>query len=168
MGLPPDCVYQHAHVQQKIVYKSATTGGSLLTYLLTYLLIPWCRILLEHLTGLQLVKKFPAFHGTRMFITALTTVRHLSLSWASQIQSIYPHPTSWISILNFFCGSNKRKERDHQIWKPVPSFLKYVSSVTTRRLKQNTFQLRNRVFIADLSRKTIQFTYTDNSGEEYN
>ena len=32
-----------------------------LTYLLTYLLTPWCRVLLEKLTGLQLVKKFPAF-----------------------------------------------------------------------------------------------------------
>ena len=39
-------------------------------------------------------QKFPAFHGTRRFITALTSVRHLSLSWASPIQSIYPHPTS--------------------------------------------------------------------------
>ena len=66
---------------------------------LTYLLTPWCRILLEKLTGLQLVKKFPAFHGTRRFITALTCVRHLSLYWASPIQSIYPHPTSWRSIL---------------------------------------------------------------------
>ena len=34
-----------------------------------------------------------------MFITALTSVRHLSLSWASPIQSIYPHPTSWRSVL---------------------------------------------------------------------
>ena len=67
--------------------------------LLTYLLTPWCRVLLEQLTGLQLVKKFPAFHGNRRFITALTNVRHLSLSWASPIQSIYPHPTSWRSIL---------------------------------------------------------------------
>ena len=69
------------------------------TKLLTYLLTPWCRVLLEQLTGLQLVKKFPAFHGTRMFITALTSVRHLPLSWASPIQSIYPHPTSWRSVL---------------------------------------------------------------------
>ena len=72
---------------------------SQLTYLLTYLLTPWCRVLLEKLTGLQLVKKFPAFHGTRRFITALTSVRHLSLSWASSIHSIYPHSTSWRSIL---------------------------------------------------------------------
>ena len=49
-------------------------------YLLTYLLTPLGRFLLEKLTGLQLVKKFPAFHGTRRFITALTSVRHLSLS----------------------------------------------------------------------------------------
>ena len=67
--------------------------------LLTYFLSPWCRVLLEKLTGLQLVKKFPAFHGTRRFIIALTSVRHLSLSWANPIQSIYPHPTSWRCIL---------------------------------------------------------------------
>ena len=66
---------------------------------LCYLLTPWCRVLLEKLTGLQLVKKFPAFHGTRKFITALTSVRHLSLPWASPIQSIYPHTTSWRSVL---------------------------------------------------------------------
>ena len=68
-------------------------------YLLTYLLTPWCRVLLEKLTGLQLVKKFPAFYGTRRFITALTSVRRLSLSCASPIQSTYPHPTFWRSIL---------------------------------------------------------------------
>ena len=69
------------------------------TLKLQYLLTSWCRFLLEKLTGLQLVKKFPAFHGTRRFITTLSSVRHLSLSWASPIQSIYPHTTSWRSIL---------------------------------------------------------------------
>jgi len=64
-----------------------------------YLLTPWYRVLLEKLTGLQLVRNFPAFHGTRMFVTALTSVRHLPLSWASPIKSIYPHLTSWRSIL---------------------------------------------------------------------
>ena len=66
---------------------------------LTYLLTPRCRVLLEKLTCLQLVKKFPAFHGTRRLITALTSVCQLSLSWASPIQSIYPHPTSRRTIL---------------------------------------------------------------------
>jgi len=54
----------------------------------------WSTVLLEKLTGLQLVKEFPAFYGTRRFITAFTGARHLSLSWASSIQSIplNPHP----------------------------------------------------------------------------
>ena len=65
----------------------------------TYLLAPWCRVLLEKLTCLQLVKKFPTFHGTRRFITTLTSVHHLSLFWAHPIQSIYTHPTSWRSFL---------------------------------------------------------------------
>ena len=76
---------------------SAGSYCSIVTAL--HLLTPTCRVLLEKLTGLQLVKKFPAFHGTRRLITALTSVRQLSLSWASPIHSIYPHPTSWRSVL---------------------------------------------------------------------
>jgi len=71
----------------------------LLTYLLTYLLTPCSWVLLEKLTGSQLVKKFPEFYGTRRFITAFTSARHLSLFWARSIQSMPPHPTSWRSIL---------------------------------------------------------------------
>ena len=59
-----------------------------------YSLIPWSRVLLEKLTGSQLVKKFPAFYGTRRFITALTSARHLSQSRARSIQSLPPHTIS--------------------------------------------------------------------------
>jgi len=76
--------------------------GCVLREVLTYLLTPWCRVLPEQLTCLQLVKKFPVFYGPRRFITALTSVGHLSLSWVSPIQSIYPYPTSWRSILILF------------------------------------------------------------------
>jgi len=38
-------------------------------YLHSYSLTAWNRVLLEKLTGSQPVKKFPAFHGTRRFIT---------------------------------------------------------------------------------------------------
>jgi hypothetical protein len=69
---------------------------------LTYPLTPWSRVLLEKLTDLQLVKKFPAFYGTQRFITAFISTRHLSLSWASPIQSIPPHSTSWRFILILF------------------------------------------------------------------
>ena len=76
--------------------------ASELTYLLAYLLtyvLHGAESFLSSWLGLQLVKKFPAFHGTRRFITALTNVRHLSLSWTSPIKSIYPLLTSWRSIL---------------------------------------------------------------------
>ena len=44
-------------------------------------------------------QEIPAFYGTRRFISTFTSARHLSLTWASSIQSIPPHPTSWRSIL---------------------------------------------------------------------
>ena len=69
----------------------------LFTYLLTYLLTAWSTVL-QKLTGFQLVK-FPAFYGTRSFMTAFTNARHLPLSWASSIQSVPSLPTSWKSIL---------------------------------------------------------------------
>ena len=55
---------------------------------------PRKRIFLEKLTRLQLAKKFPAFYGT-----AFTSACVLSLSWASSIQPMPPHLTSWRSIL---------------------------------------------------------------------
>jgi hypothetical protein len=70
-----------------------------LTHSLTHSLTQWSRILLEKVTGLQLVKKFTTIYGTTMFIAALKSARHLSLSWASSIQSTPPHPTSWRPFL---------------------------------------------------------------------
>ena len=60
---------------------------------------PWSWVLLEKQTGSQIAKKFPAFYGAWRFITAFTHACHLSLSWASSIQSTPPHLTSWRSIL---------------------------------------------------------------------
>jgi len=68
--------------------------GVIMKFVLSYLITPCSRVFLEKLTGLQLVKKFPEFYRTRRFITAFTSARHLSLSSASSIQSIPPHPTS--------------------------------------------------------------------------
>jgi hypothetical protein len=48
-----------------------------------YLITPRSRVPLEKLTGLQLVKKFPAFYGTRKFLTAHTSAHHLS--WREKI-----------------------------------------------------------------------------------
>jgi hypothetical protein len=73
--------------RQKLIYLL-----TLLIYLLLTYLLPMSIILLENLTGFQLVEKFPAFYGTERLITAFTTARHLSLSWASSIQSIFHIP----------------------------------------------------------------------------
>ena len=102
------CFGQRSHFQGdrlRLIFYSHTYWGTLLAYLLT----SWGRVLIEKLTGSELVKKFPSFYGTRRFITAFTNARHLSLSWASSIQSIpniplpedtssyYPSIYAWVS-----------------------------------------------------------------------
>jgi hypothetical protein len=90
-GSLPSLIYNEFH---KMTRKFITVFTYLHTYSLTYLLTPWSRVLLEKLTGFQLVKKFSVFYGTRRFITAFTIACHLSLSSASPIQFIPPHPNS--------------------------------------------------------------------------
>jgi len=70
-----------------------------LCLVLTYLLTPWSRVLVDKLTGFQLVKIFPASCGTRRFIIAFTITRRLSLFWATSIQSVPLHLNSWRFIL---------------------------------------------------------------------
>ena len=50
------------------------------TYLLTYLLTPYSRVLLEKLTGSAASQEIPRIFGTRRFLTVPTSARHLSLS----------------------------------------------------------------------------------------
>jgi len=90
-GVVPYTQYPLHHAYQ--------TAGEIYEHLLQhittyYLLIQWSRVLLEKLTGFQLIKKFPTFYGTQRFTTAVTSVHHLSLFSASSNQSIPPHPTS--------------------------------------------------------------------------
>jgi hypothetical protein len=47
----------------------------------------------------QLLRNFPAFYGTQMFITAFTRALHWSLSWARWILSISSHPFSLRFVL---------------------------------------------------------------------
>jgi len=61
---------------------------------LTLSLTPWSRVLLENLTGPQLVEKFPKFNGIRLFITIFTCL----YSEPDQ-SSPCSHPISWWSIL---------------------------------------------------------------------
>jgi len=63
-----------------LVAGTGTAKSKTFLPLLTYLLTPLSTVLLEKLTGSQLVKKFYAFYGTRRFITAFTRAHPLSLS----------------------------------------------------------------------------------------
>jgi hypothetical protein len=90
----------------EIVSLQTNKISNLLTDCQTNKQTPWSRVLPEKLTGPQLVKYFPAFYGTRRYITAFTRPRHLSISWARSIQSVPPYPTSWTHILIF--SSNLR------------------------------------------------------------
>jgi hypothetical protein len=59
---------------------SSSYRKSAISMLFICFLTPCSRVLLEKLTGSHLVNKFPAFYGTRKFITTFTSAHHLSLS----------------------------------------------------------------------------------------
>ena len=88
-------VVKTSHLQNVSTFRSLSSEKPhILTYLLTS-----CNTVLEKPTGSQLVKKFPTFYGTPRLITAVKNARHLTLTWASSIQSIPLHPTTRRSIL---------------------------------------------------------------------
>ena len=61
------CTIVNDSVRCKTEQHESLTSKS---YVLTYLLTPWSRGLLEKLTGSQLVKKFPVYYGTRGYAVA--------------------------------------------------------------------------------------------------
>jgi hypothetical protein len=98
---------------------------------LTYLLTPYSTVLFEKLTGLQLVKKFPALYKTRWFITA--SARHLSLPWASAIQSI-PPTSQFLKIRLTIPGTKSHVPvpflRSYQSVSPGPRLCEYFVTKT--------------------------------------
>jgi hypothetical protein len=91
-----------------------------------HLLTPWSRVILEKLIGSQLVKKFHTFYGTRRFITAFTSVRHLSLSWARSVQSMSPHTTSWRSTLILSTSGSSKWSLSLRFPHQNPVYIPYV------------------------------------------
>jgi hypothetical protein len=59
---------------------------------------PRSKVLVK-LTVPQLVKNFTAYYRTQRFITSFTNTRHLSIPWATSIQSTSPNPTYCSPIL---------------------------------------------------------------------
>ena len=89
-----------------LLYSGSGWKGHTVQHLLTYLLTPWSRVLLEKLIGSAVSQEIPRIFGTRRFLTVPTSARHLSLSWANSIQSTQLPPTSWRSI--FILSSHLR------------------------------------------------------------
>ena len=83
-----NCRLVPADGYRNVCHSVEDRGSSLIRK--TKLLAPCSRVLLEKLIDPQLVKCF----GTRRFITAFTSARHLSLSWARSIQFVPPTPHS--------------------------------------------------------------------------
>jgi hypothetical protein len=87
--------------QNLSLHRLHSLGGNTIIITITFIIIiiiiitPWSRVLLEKLTGCQVVKKYPALYVTRRFITASISARNLSLSLARSIQSMSPHTISW-------------------------------------------------------------------------
>ena len=69
----------------------------LLIYLLTYLLTPWCRVLLEKLTGLQLVKKTPRISRNPK-VHYRTHKRRPPVSILGQPNSVHIHTSNLLEI----------------------------------------------------------------------
>jgi hypothetical protein len=85
----------HSHMHWPVIsgWSSAVRGGDERSE-------PWLTfLLLGKLSGLQLVKKFPAFLEPKGSLPHSQVPPNLSLSRANSIHSIPPHPTSWRSIL---------------------------------------------------------------------
>ena len=88
-----DCVFRIMYEEEK--YEGLNTFITLLTNLLA----PWSRVLLQKLTTSQLVKKFPAFYGTRGSLPHLQVPTTSPYSEPVPSSPSPPHPTSWRSIL---------------------------------------------------------------------
>ena len=57
---------------------------------LTHSLTPYSTVLLEKLTGSQLVKKFPTFYATRRFVTFFTRAQgHINTILTEQVSQLY-------------------------------------------------------------------------------
>jgi len=89
----------------------STVRYTLITYLLN------ATVLLEKVSGFQLVKKFHAFYGNRRFITSFTRARHLSLS----------HVFIWLRLIKI--------RKNFSLYIYLTSVLRFNSIITLAILK---------------------------------
>jgi len=89
-------------------------------------LTPWSRVLLEMLTGFQLVKKFPAFHGTWRFITTFTSAHHMSLYKWQWLKTKCPRKyLELIGNESFWILLNREQYKLYKLWVTQQVLLKF-------------------------------------------
>jgi hypothetical protein len=80
---------------------------------------PSSRVLHGRLTDPQLVKKFPTFYVSRLFITSFKNASHLSLFWARATHSTPPQLNSWKFRHKIYYKIEDRI-KNKNVWKPRP------------------------------------------------
>jgi hypothetical protein len=118
---------------------------------ITYLL-SWA--LLEKPPIVQLLKNFPAFYGTRRYITVFTRALHWSLSWTRSTQSIRSHPISLI-VSYILIAQNYIRYNNvvRQVYSTLVAHIKWriiskgrvLKKLTVAQLQNNPLALRNGV-----------------------
>jgi hypothetical protein len=112
-----------------------------------YLLTPWCRVLLEKLTGLQLVKKFPAFYYTEVNFS----IHHKGeRKWNLIIENILVHTNySWYR----YHAQDIMKEAK---WKPAKRYK--IFWVPAMSLDCRNFQLKRLALKLKIQMKCSRYT----------
>jgi hypothetical protein len=126
-----------------------------------YLFPSWSTGLAEKLTGPQLIRKFPAFYGTRRFITAFTRARHLSQSWARLIQSVPPSHLPQVHsdiILPSTPGSSKWSPF---LRSPPPPQIVYASHLCLKHATCPAYPSFLHTFVYVRFQEPIYYSHTD-------
>ena len=113
--------------------------------------------------------KFLAFYGTRRFITAFTSARHLSLPSARSIQSMPPHSSLWRSILilspHLHLAPTGRIFMKFYIWEFLEKSVKKIQ-VSSKSDQNNSGTLYEELFIFFVISRSFLLTVRNISGQK--
>jgi len=134
-------------------------GVPILTYLLTYLLTPWCGVLLEKITGLQLVKKFPAFLWNPK-VNYRTHKRPLPVPILGQPDPVHIPTSHLLEIYpNIIHPSTPGSPQwSLSLWRRTNTTSKYITSFENKRQNISEFLLKLITYIVKMVNKRWRIT----------
>jgi len=95
-------------------------------------LTPCSRLILDILTVSYVVNKFSPFYGNQRFITVFTTVRQLSIYWATLVQSTSSDPFLLHKHFNIILSSMHNHSKWHFSCRFLQQGTVYISSSPMR------------------------------------